>query len=97
MSDDFIFRIVTEAQEAEDEFIFTTIQPFCEEVTKRKISKAELVKLLSQPEIVRCGECKHSYDAIGGTFCSYGTCVDCVVDVDFFCKYGERRADDETD
>ncbi len=42
-------------------------------------------------EIVRCQECKHSYDAIGGTFCSYGTCVDCMVDVDFFCKDGKRR------
>ena len=60
MNDMFV-RIVTEAQEAEDEFIFTTIQPFCEEATKRKISKAELVKLLSQPKIVRCGECVY-YD-----------------------------------
>lgn len=41
-------------------------------------------------DIVRCKDCKHSYDAIGGTFCSYGTCVDCIVDVDFFCKNGER-------
>lgn len=43
--------------------------------------------------VVRCKDCKHSYDAIGGTFCSYGTCVDCIVDVDFFCKNGERRED----
>ena len=56
---DLFIRIVTEAQETEDEFIFTTIQPFCEDVAKRKISKVELVKLLSQPEIIRCKDCKH--------------------------------------
>ncbi len=42
-------------------------------------------------EVVRCGECKWSYDAIGGTFCSHGVCVDCVVYDDWFCKDGERK------
>ena len=41
--------------------------------------------------VVRCKDCKHSYDSIGGTFCSYGVCVDCVVDIDFYCANGERK------
>ena len=32
--DDITYKIVTEAQETQEEFIFTTILPFCEEVTQ---------------------------------------------------------------
>lgn len=86
MNDMFI-RIVTEAQEAEDEFIFTTIQPFCEDVIKRKISKAELAKLLSQPQIVRCGECKYRYN--------HDICCPSWYPEDYdFCSHGERRTDE---
>lgn len=42
--------------------------------------------------VVRCRDCKHSYEDLGGLYCSYGPCVDCVVPEDFFCQYGERRA-----
>ena len=42
-------------------------------------------------ELVRCKDCKWSYDAIGGTFCSHGVCVDCVVYDDWFCAGGERK------
>ena len=48
MIDDFINKIVTEVIETEDEFIFTTIRPFCEEKFVRKISKSDLVNALSQ-------------------------------------------------
>lgn len=44
--------------------------------------------------VVRCRDCKHSYEDLGGLYCSYGPCVDCVVPEDFFCQYGERRASD---
>ena len=44
-------------------------------------------------ELVRCKDCKWSYDAIGGTFCSHGVCVDCVVYDDWFCPMGERRSE----
>lgn len=47
--------------------------------------------------LVRCKDCKWSYDAIGGTFCSHGVCVDCVVDIDFFCADGERKDADRSD
>lgn len=45
--------------------------------------------------VVRCKDCRWSYPAMGGTYCSYGVCVDCVVDEDFFCADGERGTDDE--
>jgi len=44
--------------------------------------------------VVRCRDCKHSYDTIGVTFCTYGPCVDCIVYDDFFCKNGEKREDE---
>ena len=44
-------------------------------------------------EVVRCKDCKWSYDAIGGTFCSHGVCVDCVVCGDWFCADAERRSE----
>ena len=44
-------------------------------------------------EVVRCADCKHSYDSLAGWICSYGVCVDCVVRDDFYCSYAERRQD----
>ena len=44
--DSMTYKITTEVQETTDEFIFTTIQPFCEDVVQRKISKQELVNAL---------------------------------------------------
>ena len=41
--------------------------------------------------VVRCRECKHSYDSVGGWCCSHGICVDCIVREDFFCADGEKR------
>lgn len=43
--------------------------------------------------VVRCRECKHSYESISGRFCSMGPCVDCFVPEYFFCSYGERKED----
>ena len=48
----------------------------------------------AEPQIIRCKDCKHSYDDIGGTYCSYGVCVDCVVEEEFFCRDGERREEE---
>ena len=44
--DSMMYKISTEVQETVEEFIFTTIQPFCEDVVQRKISKQELVNAL---------------------------------------------------
>lgn len=46
MMDSMIYKISTEAQETMEDFIFTTIQPFCEDIVQRKISKQELIKAL---------------------------------------------------
>ena len=48
----------------------------------------------AQPEIIRCRDCKHRYDDIGGSFCSFGVCVDCIVDPDFYCANAERGTDE---
>lgn len=39
-------KIILKVQETANEFIFLTIQPFCEEVLERKICKQELEKIL---------------------------------------------------
>lgn len=41
--------------------------------------------------VVRCKDCKHSWEDLGGLTCSHGVCVDCVVLVDFYCANGERK------
>lgn len=41
--------------------------------------------------VVRCRDCKYSYEDIDGLTCIYGPCVDCTVPEDFYCKYGERE------
>ena len=46
IADEITHKIVTEVQETMDDFIFTTIQPFCEGAVQRKISKKELVNAL---------------------------------------------------
>ena len=45
--------------------------------------------------VVRCKDCCHSYDSIGGLVCSYGPCVDCIVPEDFYCKHGERKNEND--
>ena len=46
--------------------------------------------------VVRCKDCKHSYDSVGGRCCAHGVCVDCVVSDDFYCADGERRKSGDT-
>lgn len=41
--------------------------------------------------VVRCRDCRNSYEGIDGRICSFGPCVDCYVPDDFFCSQGERR------
>lgn len=40
--------------------------------------------------VVHCRECEHSYESVGGRFCTYGVCVDCEVPDDFYCGNGKR-------
>jgi len=41
--------------------------------------------------VVRCKDCKHSWEDLGGLTCSHGVCVDCAVLGNFYCAYGERK------
>ena len=36
MMDSMMYKITTEVQETTEDFIFTTIQPFCEDVVQRR-------------------------------------------------------------
>lgn len=45
--------------------------------------------------VVRCKECKYSYEDLDGLCCTYGVCVDSYVPEDFYCSYGERRGGGE--
>lgn len=47
--------------------------------------------------VVRCKDCKYSWEDISGLTCSYGCCVDCIVREDFFCADGERKDGDGND
>ena len=40
--------------------------------------------------VVRCRDCKYSYEDISGRCCSYGPCKDWVVLDDSFCGQGEE-------
>lgn len=56
----------------------------------QQISEAPTVDAVP---VVRCRECKYSYESISGRCCTMGPCVDCIVPEDFFCSYGEREED----
>ena len=45
--------------------------------------------------VVRRKDCEYSYDEISYLCCSHGVCVDCEVPPNFYCAYGERRAEKE--
>lgn len=64
-------------------------------VPYRDIKKSiEAAKTVDAVPVVRCRDCKHSYEDLGGLCCSYGPCVDCPVPPDFWCANGRRREDD---
>ena len=46
--------------------------------------------------VVRCRDCKHSWEDIGGLCCSHGVCVDLTVPDDFYCAYGIRKEGEES-
>ena len=75
-----VFDVLTEVLDTEGE-------------AKRAIHKAwERIKALPAAdvaEVVRCKDCERAYFDLGGWCCSYGPCVDCTVEPDFYCKFGE--------
>lgn len=66
----------------------------CECIKKRLEKAAKRVSVIHAADVasvVRCKDCKHSWEDLGGLTCSHGVCVDCVVLRDFYCSYGERK------
>lgn len=66
----------------------------CECIKKRLEKAAKRVSVIHAADVasvVRCKDCKHSWEDLGGLTCSHGVCVDCVVLGDFYCSYGERK------
>lgn len=51
----------------------------------------DVSETLNMMTVVRCRDCKHSYEDIGGLCCSYGPMVDSAVPKTFFCTLGERK------
>ena len=66
-----------------------------QELCKAVISVFENVPAADVAPVVRCKDCKHSYEDIGGRVCAHGVCVDCSVPDDFFCAYGVKKAGGE--
>lgn len=51
---ELVCKVITQAQETEQEFAYTLISPFCERIVEKKLSKKELEKILRkgmQPSI----------------------------------------------
>ena len=43
--------------------------------------------------VVRCKDCIYSYDDLCGLCCTCGSCVDCIVQPEFYCADGKRKED----
>ena len=55
------------------------------------------VCLYYEHQIVRCKDCRYSYETFGFVYCTKGVCVDCAVPEKFYCAEGKRRTDNEAD
>lgn len=66
-----------------------------EEDFKRAIRTIPAGTIIDVAPVVRCKECKYSYDDLDGLCCTYGVCIDSIVPEDFYCAYGERRGGGE--
>jgi hypothetical protein len=72
------------------------------EVTEPNATMADAKRVLADipaadvAPVVRCKDCKHSWEDIGGLCCSHGVCVDLTVPDDFYCAYGIRKEGEES-
>lgn len=44
--DEIMYKISTEVTESQEEFIFETVRPYCENIVQMKISKKDLTEAL---------------------------------------------------
>ena len=61
------------------------------QVTWSEVSTADFLAAptVDAVEVVRCKDCKYSYEGIGNLICSHGVCVDCIVPPKFYCAEGK--------
>lgn len=60
------------------------------------LAAIDLIPAADVAQVVRCKDCKHSWEDIGGLCCSHGVCVDITVPDDFYCAYGIRKEGEES-
>jgi hypothetical protein len=85
-------HMVEKTMNDEDETDWKIWSAILKERSAFKFDVADMPSADVKP-IVRCKECRHGYDDVGGKRCTYGVCVDCIVESDFYCAYGERDKD----
>lgn len=71
---------------------FETVETY--EQIKQLLSECGSIAAADAAPVVRCKDCKYSYDEISGLCCSHGVCVDCEVQPNFYCAEGKRKEPD---
>ena len=59
-----------------------------------KPTRSEFKRMAAQlgyEQVVRCRDCKYSYEDISGLTCAYGPPVGCIVQDNFYCANGGRN------
>ena len=72
-------------------YSYTLISPDFEEGVLSVLEKLDAAPTIDAVEVVRCKDCKYSYDDISGLYCSHGVCIYCIVPPDFYCPEGKRK------
>lgn len=72
-------------------YSYTLISPDFEEGVLSVLEKLDAAPTIDAVEVVRCKDCKYSYDNISGLYCSHGVCIYCIVPPDFYCPEGKRK------
>ena len=76
---DFVKQRMNETMSSD--YVYTTIR------IKNLIDEAPTID--AEP-VVRCKDCKYSYEDLQSRVCAYGRCLNCDVSDDWFCADGER-------
>ena len=76
------------------------LEGWCQDLRKPGLKQAlemfDEIPAADVAPVVRCKDCKHSWEDIGGLCCSHGVCVDLTVPDDFYCAYGIRKEGEES-
>lgn len=70
-------------------YSYTLISPDFEEGVWSVLDKIDAAPTVDAVEVVRCKNCKYSYDISGRWRCSHGICCGRVVPPDFYCAEGK--------